>query len=179
MSEIKFACPHCHQHIACDSDYASLGIECPSCGGSLVVPRLTNAGCSHHDVVIVAPTAAPMRIPAPRVQPSLVMTDEDWRNNYTEMTGESPGESTAWLLAAIGTLVVAVVLKANGLGFWPVVCWLLLGCVISGILIARSRGEGGTARHQIFMVLIYVCIAIVVLPAIAVGILFIGCAACH
>ena len=177
MSEIKFACPHCHQHIACDSDYASLGIECPACGGSLVVPRLTNAGFSHPDVVIVAPTPSPKHIPAPPVQSPLAMTDEQWRKNYAEVTGDSSGESTAWLLAAIGTLVVAVILKVNGFGFWPVVGWLLLGCVVSGILIARSRDEGGSAGRQIFMVLMYVCATIVVLPAIAVGILFIGCAA--
>ena len=82
-------------------------------------------------------------------------------------------------MAAICTLIIAAVLKANGLGFWPIVFALLAGCVVSGFLIAKRQGEGKPAGRQILMVLAYVCAAIVILPAIGLGILFLGCAVCH
>ena len=43
MSEIKFACPHCSQHVACDRDYADMCVVCPSCGKPMEVPRLSAA----------------------------------------------------------------------------------------------------------------------------------------
>jgi hypothetical protein len=38
MADIKFACPHCQQHIQAESGYAGLQINCPACHGSLLVP---------------------------------------------------------------------------------------------------------------------------------------------
>lgn len=44
MREIKFACPHCSQHIACDEAYCGYQIRCPACEGGLIVPRLAAFG---------------------------------------------------------------------------------------------------------------------------------------
>jgi len=38
MSDIKFACPHCQQHIQCEPGYAGMQINCPACGGNMLVP---------------------------------------------------------------------------------------------------------------------------------------------
>jgi DNA-directed RNA polymerase subunit RPC12/RpoP len=179
MSEIRFACPHCGQHIACDSDYVSLGIECPSCGGNMVVPRLTSAGAQHPDAVLVASTPSPKRSPAPPVPNSGAWTKEEWQRHYDEMTGAAPEQSPPWLVAAFCALIIATVLRANSAGLWLIVVCLIAGGVIAGILAAKSRGENNSAGYQILKVLTYVCAAIIILPALALGILFVGCTACR
>lgn len=40
MSEIKFACPGCQQHIACDTGYSGMEISCPACKAKMIVPQL-------------------------------------------------------------------------------------------------------------------------------------------
>ena len=38
MSDFKFSCPHCDQHIACDQSYYGVQINCPTCSASIKVP---------------------------------------------------------------------------------------------------------------------------------------------
>ena len=38
MSELKFSCPHCQQHIQCDPGYAGMEIACPACNNQMLVP---------------------------------------------------------------------------------------------------------------------------------------------
>ncbi len=38
MADIRFACPHCEQHIQAEPGYAGMQISCPSCHGPLTVP---------------------------------------------------------------------------------------------------------------------------------------------
>ena len=44
MSEFKFACPVCGQHITCDSRSSGTQLECPTCFRKLVVPGVTAGG---------------------------------------------------------------------------------------------------------------------------------------
>jgi DNA-directed RNA polymerase subunit RPC12/RpoP len=39
MSEFKFACPHCGQHIVGDESYCGRQIQCPGCGGAILIPQ--------------------------------------------------------------------------------------------------------------------------------------------
>jgi len=57
MAEIKFACPHCQQHIQADQDYAGMQITCPACSGPMMVPGQR------------ASAAAPSTVPAPLTVP--------------------------------------------------------------------------------------------------------------
>ena len=38
MSELKFACPHCQQPLACDDQFSGRQIACPACQTLTVVP---------------------------------------------------------------------------------------------------------------------------------------------
>jgi DNA-directed RNA polymerase subunit RPC12/RpoP len=38
MSELKFSCPHCDQHIQCDSKFSGRQIQCPGCSHLIVIP---------------------------------------------------------------------------------------------------------------------------------------------
>ena len=41
MADLKFACPHCQQHIQAPEGYAGMQISCPTCHGVLLVPEPT------------------------------------------------------------------------------------------------------------------------------------------
>jgi DNA-directed RNA polymerase subunit RPC12/RpoP len=55
MPDIKFACPHCQQHIQAEQGYAGMQIACPACKGNLLVPGTPAAP---------APAPAPPPMPA-------------------------------------------------------------------------------------------------------------------
>jgi DNA-directed RNA polymerase subunit RPC12/RpoP len=59
MSDIKFACPACQQHISADQGYAGMEIACPACSARMIVPG-TPVRAS-----IPAPVPAPAYIPPP------------------------------------------------------------------------------------------------------------------
>lgn len=46
MSEFKFACPVCGQHITCDSTVSGSQMECPTCFRKIVVPQAPKHGNS-------------------------------------------------------------------------------------------------------------------------------------
>jgi hypothetical protein len=46
MSEIKFACPHCDQHIACDESHGGRVIQCPACLGVMRIPQSLHAAAA-------------------------------------------------------------------------------------------------------------------------------------
>jgi len=45
MRDLKFACPHCEQHIKCEDDIAGKLVNCPACGREVAVPKLPD---EHH-----------------------------------------------------------------------------------------------------------------------------------
>ncbi len=45
MRDLKFACPHCEQHIKCGDDMVGKLVACPACGREVTVPRLDS---EHH-----------------------------------------------------------------------------------------------------------------------------------
>jgi outer membrane protein assembly factor BamB len=53
MSDIKFSCPACGQHIAIDGSYAGQSFACPNCQGPITVPSMAS------------PAAAAAAMPAP------------------------------------------------------------------------------------------------------------------
>ena len=38
MSQYKFACPHCHQHLQCEEEFAGREIQCPACNLLMHIP---------------------------------------------------------------------------------------------------------------------------------------------
>jgi hypothetical protein len=78
MSEFKFACPVCGQHMAADSSATGTRIECPTCFQEIIVPR-PPASASKYILSATQPiksrpfppTEAPTAIPAPR-KPALL-----------------------------------------------------------------------------------------------------------
>jgi hypothetical protein len=40
MSEFKFNCPHCNQHLQCDEQSSGRQIQCPSCNVLIRIPSV-------------------------------------------------------------------------------------------------------------------------------------------
>ena len=51
MSEFKYACPVCSQHIKCDSSQAGTRMTCPTCFQEIIVPQ---APASEHQTLIIS-----------------------------------------------------------------------------------------------------------------------------
>ena len=175
-SEIKFACPHCSQHIACDAGYVDLSIDCPSCGKPMVVPRLTGAEPKDSGMVVVASSsrvAPPVMLRPPVVK---AWTEEEWGRRAGPTDDGNQGVPTASMGAALATIMIAVILRAHSAGSAVIFVWVIIGSIITGILLARGRTKG--ARGLLKGVAVVVG-AIIVLPLLALSILFIGCTACR
>lgn len=68
MSEFKYACPVCGQHIKCDSSQAGARMTCPTCFQEIIVPQ---APASEHQTLIISGIKAGDRPQAksPKVNP--------------------------------------------------------------------------------------------------------------
>ena len=40
MSEYKFECPHCRQHMLCDEQFSGRQVKCPSCNHLINIPAV-------------------------------------------------------------------------------------------------------------------------------------------
>lgn len=40
MSQFKFSCPHCRQHLQCDEQHCGREIQCPACNHLIRIPPL-------------------------------------------------------------------------------------------------------------------------------------------
>src|SRR5512137_2248189 len=124
MSEIKFACPHCGQHIACDRDYVDMCIVCPTCGKPMEVPRLSAAEASHPDMCVVASIPQPRQRFISRIPTIDLWKEEEWEERYRAAV--TPAQQTPlWLLSAMGTVIAAALLKATMMPAWAVILCLL------------------------------------------------------
>jgi hypothetical protein len=175
MSEIKFACPHCGQHIACDRDYVDMSIVCPSCGQPMDVPRLSATEASHPELLVVASAPRPKRQVSSRIPTIDLWTEAEWDERYRAASAPSQ-QIPVWLLTALGTLIAAVLFKASGgVPGWVVIACVILGTIVTCIFVARQPTldrKTGAAVSVVF----YVLVVIVAIPVAAIGVIFIGCA---
>jgi len=177
MSDIRFACPYCHQHIACDADYSDSSIDCPACGSSMVVPRLSNSGSDHPAMVLVASTPSPKHIAPERMDTLRGWTEEEWAQHLRKIGEGNTGEAPHWALSLVVTIIILFILRINHAGAGSIIACLILGAAISGVLMAKQRSSAGA-----YVVLKGLGIGValcLLLPVVALAILFIGCMACR
>jgi hypothetical protein len=176
MSEIKFACPYCHQHITCDAEYCDAAIDCPACGNGMVVPRLSPTDSTHPETLVVASTPAPKPPKTTSIPLVRAMTESEWAEHSKKM-GASEKTAPLWLLTLIATLIIAFVLQINRANIWAIMLCLVLGAVVSAVLLVKNLRS--TAAYSVLKGLSLVLAIAIFIPVIAIGILFIGCMGCH
>jgi hypothetical protein len=188
MREIKFACPHCRQHIACDEEYCGYQIPCPACQGSLIVPRLAAFGFGGSSVKLslALPVATPVPRQAAATLSGVAWTEKEWDRHAADAEGLSSSE--AWrgtiLLLLFFTPALLALLFANsmsghgggaGRGQWLWIAWMILTPICSLLCAA------GLSQMISKSVLARVLITIVVAPFIwglnASISFFLGCVA--
>jgi hypothetical protein len=147
------------------------------------VPRLSTAEASHPDMCVVASTPQPRQRFTSRIPTIDLWKEEEWEERYRAAV--TPAQQTPlWLLSAMGTVIAAALLKATMMPAWAVILCLLAGTGLSCYFVAKGQtvplapaaysgsGAVGSAIVRIFLVLLAI-------PFVALGVLFIGCAACH
>jgi hypothetical protein len=79
MSEIKFACPHCSQHVACDDAYCGERINCPGCGLEMRIPaKAVFVPMRVGGLKLETPMASKVQPPLPNAATADLLTDEQW-----------------------------------------------------------------------------------------------------
>src|SRR5262245_55150077 len=105
-NEIKFACPYCSQHIACDAGYRDFTIDCPACGNSMVVPHLQPSDPVHPAMVVVASTPGARRPePAPIPLASLRAAQESAQRSRG-LADAAERTAPHWVLSFLAMLIV-------------------------------------------------------------------------
>lgn len=89
MSEFKFSCPKCHQHIKAGDEFVSRQIECPGCHASLIVPPPPKADEAVPAATLIQPASQPQ--PATPPQPTAPAPDQS--TPPTATTADAPAES--------------------------------------------------------------------------------------
>ena len=99
MSEIKFACPVCGQHIRCESTKSGSQMECPTCFRKLVVPQASADEASK--LVLTAAAVQSRPVPGPRPEETAPVRPARDRTTLVFVVG-------VVLLAAAAGAVVAL-----------------------------------------------------------------------
>jgi hypothetical protein len=156
MSDFKFACSVCGQHIRCDTSYIGTKSKCPACQNTIVIPSpppvpLPKLSISNpHTVPLPGPEAhaAPPAVDLPPPEPVVPKTS---------------GLAIASLVLSIATLLL------GPFGFIP-------GIICGHMAMARIRKEpalGGVGLAKAGLIIGYVFLALGMIVAIlfAVGLI--------
>ncbi len=125
MSEFKFSCPRCGQHILCDAPWSGREINCPACQQPLVVPRLGPAAPQ------VTATAHPrmQKTPSGKRVKYIRYEDVPWYR-----------QSTLNHVFALGGLLC----------FPPLVWWVVTMCLTGDIYKKKRDKEGNLKTWGMF-----------------------------
>jgi DNA-directed RNA polymerase subunit RPC12/RpoP len=174
MSEIKFACSHCSQHIGCDDGYCGEKIDCPGCGTRIVIPpRSAFIPMRSASLKLTLPVASRER-QYPRPATLEVWTEEKWER-HAEAAGSY---SHLWLLPVwilfLLPFAVAFVLIMHGArvpGSWFI---FVLFALVSGFYISLTRGN--STMEVVLKGLMYSVAMLFLYMVLATGLFFFGCA---
>lgn len=144
------------------------------------VPRLSPSAASHPEMLVVASTPRPQKRPPSGIPQIDVWTERAWEEHYREEAGK-PVPTPAWLVAALGTLITAAVLKAglaSDLAVWTCV---IIGTALSCFLLAKRQtlAHVSPGFSSGLSLLLSIGLLILAIPVLALGVLFVGCTVCR
>ncbi len=141
MSDFKFECPNCGQHLSGDVRYAGQQIACPACSSQIIVPAAPPAA--------VAPIVRP--VPTTRSQPAV-------HPPPPPSAGKTCGLAVVSLICSIGSFIILP------LGFIPgIICGHL-----AKKKIARTPGLLGNGLAKAGLIIGYIALGLNVLVVLAV-----------
>lgn len=142
MSELKFNCPRCGQHLSGDESYAGMEIVCPACGNQVIVPG-----------------AAPTRLAAAGGPPPVPGAPS---KAVPRPSGKKCGLAIASLVCSIGSFIIIP------FGFIPgIICGHM-----ARKKIAATPGLLGAGMAKAGLIIGYISLGLNVLVAMAVAAFF-------
>ena len=187
MREIKFACPHCSQHIACDEAYCGYQIRCPACEAGLIVPRLAAFGFGAATRLSLAlPVAAPVPRQAAATLTGTAWSEKEWDRHVAEEEGLSTSEAwrgTILLLLFFAPALLALLFANSmshhgggaGKGQWLWTAWMVFTPICS--LLCAAGLSQTISKSVPARVLITIVLAPFIWGLNASISLFLGCVA--
>lgn len=189
MSDIRFACPYCSQHLECDDAWCSNVIACPSCAQQIQVPHfLVFAQGPKTQPPKALPTSMPPPVPPQGAYTDLyarasgLYTQADWDRHLAETSARWPNQAQGptplsqmllfWLLV-IGPFPLAIWLGTTMKAPGGAVACLIVFAAVSGFLLARQAKQTGWkagAYGAMYSVVVFAAYAV-----LGLGVLFAGC----
>lgn len=173
MSEIKFACPYCSQHIICDDAFCDERIQCPGCGKELFVPTLAAfiplpAG----NLALELPVASKERRPFPAGGSELLDENGPDQRAVGRREAKFPLLLPFWLLLFLPFVLALVFARRRG-GLVSIEYLFILFAIAAGFYLAvvQKKTEVGVVLRGI----LYTIAMLFVFAVVAVGLLFVGC----
>lgn len=142
MSDFKFSCAHCGQHITADEAWAGRQTKCPGCQGDIIIPSV--------------PTTA---VPPPVLPPQLAIAAQRTASPPPLPSGGSPNRRVAgaesplkfWLLAVASPFLMLFVIPLAAVGIVVTKSWLgglisLVACFPALVCARLALNERQTRR---------------------------------
>ena len=173
MSEIKFACPHCFLHIACDDLYCGERIDCPGCGKELFIPpRSAFVPLQAGNMTLTLPVAFKERL-YPRPAALDLWSEDDWRRHAE--ASEAHQQLRLWPLWVLLLLpfVMAFILLTHRGGVASMEYFFILCALLSGFYFAKIKGFSGPGMALVGLLCSFAMIFVYII--LAFGLLFVGC----
>jgi hypothetical protein len=173
MSEIKFACPHCSQHIACEDMYCGERISCPGCEKELLVPqRSAFIPLQSGNITMALPVAFKER-PQTRAVGLDLWSEKEWDDRASQMgVVKSASLLPLWILLFL-PFVVALISVMHHTRLAAIGTWFILCALAGGFYLAKSQKKSG--GWLVVMGFLYSIAALVFYVIVAFGLLFVGC----
>jgi hypothetical protein len=90
MSDIKFACPHCDQHIACDESHGGRVLQCPACLGAMRIPQVARVATPDQLRLAASAPGAGHTPLYPTVATFDPWTEEEWNQHLARHDAFDP-----------------------------------------------------------------------------------------
>ena len=171
MSEIKFACPYCSQHVRCDDVYCGERVDCPGCGKDLFIPpRAAFIPLGSGNLTLSLPVASRERPPVAAVGPDLANQGAESSSQTRE--NKFPVLLPFWIILFLPFVVALVMAKQPG-GLRSIVHLFIPCALAAGFYLAavQKNADVGTILRGV----LYAVGMFFVFVVVGVGLLFFGC----
>ena len=143
MSDVKFSCPYCNQHIVCDAAYCRNPISCPACDKLVYVPPVyafTQGAPGKLELTL--PVGGKSGAQASHQASLEPWTEEAWEKHAGKVSGEAPANlGIVWgLLIAPFPIALWLALHYSPRVILP--CFLICAA-LGGFLWANAQGKAG------------------------------------
>lgn len=173
MSEIKFACAYCSQHILCDEIFCGERTKCPGCGKELFVPpRAAFIPTRSGNLSLSLPVASKERPPVSAIGQGPGDEDQGAASALQTSEDKFPVLLPFWIILFLPFVIALVIAKQPG-GLRSIVHLFVLCAVVAGFYLAAVQKKGDAAT--VLRGLLYAIGMFFVFVIVGVGLLFVGC----